>query len=127
MSTAEPLASWPRSHFQAGGGDAHLFYKIHGAFGEISHVLQARHRSAGVPAGCDLMLYKRPEDAETLRFGLKEDDYFAEELRRTDPGLFAAAATSPQCLILRGKVPDPDSLDYFRDAIGLVMALLESG
>jgi len=32
-----------------------------------------------------------------------------------------------QCLLLRGEVPDPPNLDYLRDAIGLVMALLESG
>jgi hypothetical protein len=28
---------------------------------------------------------------------------------------------------LAGEVPDPANLDYFRDAVGLVMALLESG
>lgn len=35
--------------------------------------------------------------------------------------------SSEECIILRGVVRDPHSLDYLRDAVGLVMALVDSG
>jgi hypothetical protein len=39
----------------------------------------------------------------------------------------AAVARTAQCLVLRGTLEDPDTLDYFRDAVGLVMGVFDSG
>jgi hypothetical protein len=55
------------------------------------------------------------------------DEYLGESLREENPSLFEAASTAEYCSILHGEVADPSSLDYFRDAIGLVTALLEHG
>jgi hypothetical protein len=120
------LPSWPRAHFRSGGGDAHLFYKIHGAFRGVPEVSRSRHRCAGVPAGCELGMHSRDAQPDVLELGLG-DEWFGQELRRKDRALFEAASASEQCLVLRGVVNDPPTLDYFRDAVGLVMALLESG
>lgn len=126
MSTATEIPSWPRPHFQPGGGNAHLFYKVHGGFSGPPEVSRSRHRCAGLPPGCDLQIHSREMHPEVLRFGLDEG-YVANELRGTNPGLFEAASSSNQCMILRGEVDDPATLDYFRDAVGLVTALLDSG
>jgi hypothetical protein len=121
-----PLAPWPRPHYQAGGGNAHLFYKVHGMFPEKPRVSRARHRSNGVPEGCSLRHYTRDANPDVLRIGIG-DGHISTELRRRNPELFDSAATADQCMVLRGEVADPSTLDYFRDAVGLVTALLESG
>jgi len=125
MSTREPLPSWPRRHFEPGGGNAHLFYAIHGRFPEMPQVSRARYRCDGVPEGCDLQLYTRETQPQVFEIGL--DNYLGRELRKDDPNLFNAAASSEQCLILRGEVSDPPTLDYFRDVVGLIMAMLDGG
>jgi hypothetical protein len=123
MTTSLP--SWSRPRFQPGGGDAHLFYKVHGTFPAMPEVSRSRHRCAGVPAGCDIEHFVRERDASVLSIGL--DGYFGGDLERSSPELFAAASAAEQCLVLRGVVTDPPTLDYLRDAIGVVTAMLEQG
>jgi hypothetical protein len=126
MTSSDALASWPRPYFQPGGGDADLFYKVHGVFRGAPEVSRSRHRCAGVPAGCDLQLYSRAAQPSVLGMGLGEE-WLGRELRRTKPALAEALSRTDQCLVLRGEVKDPSTLDYFRDAVGLVTALLEAG
>lgn len=126
MPTGETLESLERRYFEPGGGDAHLFYKVHGTFtGELS-ISRSRHRCAGLPEGCELQSFARSQHPEVLGMGL-DDNWIGAEFRRSDAALAAETAATEQCLILRGVVPDPPSLDYFRDAVGLVTALLEMG
>ena len=61
-----------------------------------------------------------------MGFGL-EDGWIGREFRAEQPRLAAQVANTEQCLVSQGMVPDPDSLDYFRDAVGLVTALLDGG
>jgi hypothetical protein len=124
VALPEPIPSWPRRYFQGGGGDAHLFYKIHGRFSGAPEVSRSRHRCGGVPAGCDLQLHSR-DDPAVLAIGL--DGYIGRTLQQEDPGLFDVVSSADQCLILRGVVPDPPTLNYFRDTVGLIMAVLETG
>jgi hypothetical protein len=126
MLADQSLASWPRRYFQPGGGDAHLFYKVHGAFAGKPELSRSRHRCAGVPSGCSVQLYSRDAHPDLLAMGL-DDEWIGPKLRTTNRALFDAASSTGQCLVLRGEVRDPSTLDYFRDALGLVMALLESG
>ncbi|MBS2026463.1 MAG: hypothetical protein JST54_01045 [Deltaproteobacteria bacterium] len=126
MATSNALASWPRPNFRPGGGDAHLFYKVHGAFSGPPEVSRERHRCAGIPDGCELQIYAHGQQPDVLKIGL-DDNWIGKEFRRTDGALASAVEATTQCVVLRGVVPDPASLDYFRDSVGLVMALLESG
>src|SRR5215510_569186 len=116
MSTPELLASWPRRYFTPGGGDAHLFYKIHGTFHGSPNVSYARHRCGGVPEGCDLQLFTRDSQPNVLDFGL-DDSWIGTEFRRTNGALERKVAATDQCLVLRGVISDPANLDYFRDAV----------
>ena len=125
MTTAELLRTWPRQLFQQGGGDAHLFYKVHGRFSETPGVSRSHYRCNGVPEGCGMQSYTRDTHPEVLSIGL--DDHCGDQLHKDSPGLFEAASSTEQCLVLRGVVPDPPTLDYFRDAVGMVMALLDQG
>jgi hypothetical protein len=123
---SEPLPSWPRRHFSPGGGDAHLFYKVHGTFNGEPTISRIDHRCAGIPEHCELHLYTRESHPDVLAIGL-DDNWIGSELRRVQPSLARAVTATDQCLVLRGVVPDPANLDYFRDAVGLLMALLEGG
>jgi hypothetical protein len=125
MTSPEPLPSWLRRHFQPGGGDAHLFYKIHGRFSEPPAVSRSRYRTDGVPAGCDLQSFSREHHADVLGIGL--DGYIGRTFREEAPALFDAVSSTDQCLVLQGVVQDPPTLDYFRDAVGMITALLDSG
>jgi hypothetical protein len=126
VTNLSPLPSWPRQHFQRGGGDAQLFYKIHGAFAGPPSVSRSKHRCAGVPDRCDLQSYNRDSAPELFAFGL-QNDWISRDFRAHQADLAAQVACTDQCLVLRGVVPDPETLDYFRDAVGLVTALLEAG
>ena len=120
---ADPPASWPRPKYTAGGGNPRLFYKIQGQFAQGAQLSPHRYGSAGVPAGCALQSYDRQRHADVLALGL--DEAAGAHLRQQ--GIFDKIATAPQCLVLRGGVADPSTFDYFRDAIGVILAALDLG
>jgi hypothetical protein len=126
MTVADPLPSWPRLHFAPGGGDAFVFYKIHGTFTRAPEISRSKYRCAGVPEGCQLQHFTRAGNRDLLELGL-DDGWIGREFRTGRPALAADVARSEECLVLRGTVRDPETLDYFRDAVGLVMALLDTG
>ena len=51
----------------------------------------------------------------------------ADRLEERSSELFAAVRSAPACIGVRGTIPDPTSLDYLRDVIGVLMYLLDSG
>jgi hypothetical protein len=126
VAGADPLPSWPRRHFQPGGGDAFLFYKVHGTFVEAPAISRTKYRCAGVPDGCGLQAYGRAAAPDVLQLGL-DDGWIGREFRTQHPALAERVANTDQCLVLRGAVPDPETLDCFRDVVGLVMALIDAG
>jgi hypothetical protein len=121
--TEAPLPSWPREYYQPGGGDARLFYKIHGDFGSKPQISRKKYRTAGVPAGCTLQRYEPSDDV----FGFGLDSELERRLRDRHGELLEKAKSAPHCLVLRGDIPDPENLDYFRDVVGLVQGLLDQG
>lgn len=125
-ATRSDLAAWPREHFAPGGGDAHLFFKVHGRWSGVPAISPSRHRCAGVPEGCELQQFTRASQPGVLDFGLR-DDTLGRMVRPESAAFVRKLAGADECLVLRGVVPDPEDLGYFRDAVGLVMALLEAG
>lgn len=113
------LVSWPRSRFQAGGGDALIYFEVCGKFDQIPAVSTLKHNSAGVPAGVEVFL----DDNDFSRW---EGPLF-ELLLESNREVATAVREAPQVLSIRGEVADPASLDYLRDVTGLVMAALENG
>ena len=121
----DALESWARPHRAEGGGDAFLFYV---AFGDVAHdapLSRDQYRSAGVPAGLELAAYDRDRHGEVVESFLQ--GYAWEDLRARDRGLAQAVEAAPGCVVLRGGVRDPETLDYLRDAVGLLAFLLDHG
>lgn len=119
------LPTWPRRRHVEAAQKPWLFYVVYGAALDAMEVSRRRHRCDGLPAGLELRAYRSQTDLEVLdRF---RSGYLWEELHRTDPELAAAVAAQQRCAILHGTCADAASLDYFRNAIGLLTAMLESG
>lgn len=116
--------AWQREHFQPGGGDPFLFYVVFGEFEEPFNLSRKAYRSTGIPDGIKVMQYSRPKDQyvfETFTRGVFAG-FLSEHL-----DLQRAVNESPQCIVVKGTVTDPTTLDYFRDVVGLITFLIDHG
>ena len=121
----QPEAAWGRPHYAPGGGDATVLYAVFGDFPQPLHLDAAAYRSAGLPVGVRLTADDRwdgQSSVETVCGG-----WLAHDLRDQHPALYDAVQNAPACLTLIGLVPDPPTLLYLRDLVGLVTALLDGG
>ena len=119
------LKSWPRPHFTPGGGDPFLFFVVFGDFDLKKPFSVSKYRSNGPGDWFDLIHLTRAEQGETIA------DYQTGEiwkkLSRDAPLTAAEAEKAPQAVVLRAEVTDSNTLDYFRDVIGVVAWLLDVG
>lgn len=119
------LAPWPRPHFSPGGGDALLFYAVFGEFDLSTPLSKSKYRTSGMPDWLELVQLdgaKQPEAIARYRGGPVWD-----VLKRDMPLVADEAGRAPQCVALRAEVTDPPTLDYFRDAVGVLTWLLDAG
>lgn len=112
-------SSWPRPRYVAGGGDALVFFEVCGQFPEIPTVSRAEYHTQGVPEGVEVGL----GDNDFSRW----DGPMLELLRQSNPEAAQQIETAPHVVTIRGPVNDPTSLDYLRDTLGIVAALLDAG
>lgn len=125
MSADSSLPSWPRKFFEGAEQDAFLFYVVHGSTVENLQLSRSRYRCNGIPDGIDMMTYgptEHPEVVASFREG-----YLWDVLQSQRPALANDIAEQAECIVVRGTVPSGPSLNYFRDTIGLLTALLDSG
>lgn len=119
------LLDWPRPLYQPGAHKPFLFYVIFGVDVSALNVSRSTHQCAGVPEGLSLHSYgpgSNPEVPDQFREG-----FLWDELRARSPELAEQVAAQTTCVIIRGEVEDDASLDYLRDTIGLIVAMLDSG
>jgi hypothetical protein len=102
-----------------------LLYFVFGHFAEQLELDLSAHGSAGLPRGVEMRRVPKAVlahwDGHPLRGAL------ADILRDGNPAAFEAARKASWCLMLRGELPDADSLAYLRDTLGVVAALLDAG
>ncbi len=124
MNAMDP-APWPRPYFSRGDAQAMVLFFVFGAFPEKLELNAARYGSAGLPKGVEMHRFAKSMlahwDGHPLRGAL------GELLRSDDPEVFKSARAANECIMLRGELADPDSLDYLRDTLGVVAALLDAG
>jgi hypothetical protein len=119
------LSSWPRPHFTPGGGAALLFFVAFGEFDLTKSISSSKYRTAG--PGDWLATSQLMRDAHAATIAEYQSGPLWEHIRRDAPAAVAEAERAPQALVVRGEVTDPQTLDYFRDAIGVVAWLLDVG
>lgn len=121
----DSLPSWPREHFRAGGGEPFLFYVIFGSIKIDQPISRGTYKTEGIPKGIELHSYG-PENSPEVPQSFLEG-YLWDGLKESNPALADAIETTDRCLVLQGTPNDDSSLDYFRDAIGLMTFLAEQG
>lgn len=119
------LADWPRPLYQLGPHKPFLFYVVFGVDSSALSVSSSKHRCAGIPDGLSLQAYgsgSNPEVVDQFKEG-----YLWDELCRESPDFAKQIASQDRCIVLHGEVDDDASLNYLRDAIGLITAMLDAG
>jgi hypothetical protein len=119
------LKSWPRPHFAPGGGNPLLFFVCFGAFDLSKPLSRSKYRSDGPGDWLHVVHITRDKQAEAIASYQSGPTW--EMLTRDAPVTAAEAGQAPEAVLVRGESTDPPTLDYFRDAIGVVTWLLDCG
>jgi hypothetical protein len=119
-----PLVEWPRRHYVPGGKHPFLFYVVYGRVDTTKVLSRSKYRSNGIPDGIDVVAYGPTEHTQVAAF---RDGYLWDQLTTGDPNLAAKVAAQDCCLLVRGEIVDPPSLNYFRDVIGFLTFCLDVG
>jgi hypothetical protein len=124
MQQDDPAVVWSRKYYRPGGGNAVLLYVIFGNFDVSRQVDAEKYRTTGMPEGVEIRSYNRQQHYSYIR-SMYEGGWLGQYLKATSPAMYAGVDSSPQCLLVRGEIPDPDSLLYLRNTIGLMTALMD--
>jgi hypothetical protein len=122
---AKEIKSWLRPHFVPNGGTPLLFYAVFGDFDLAKPLSRSKYRTSGMPDWIEMVSYDRAKQPDT--FHNYQTGPIWEKLTQDTPLTANEAERAPQCVIVRGEPADPPTLDYFRDAIGIVAWLLDVG
>lgn len=118
-------APWTRPYFWRSDARAMLLYFVFGEFPEELKLDIGRHGSTGLPAGVTMHRFDKHTLAHWEGHPLR--GALGEVLRSDDLETYKTARAAPECIMLRGELNDPESLDYLRDTLGVVGALLDVG
>lgn len=126
MTETEQTPDWPRPHWQPGSGESALLqFYVFGRFERELVIPAMRYGSPGLPEGVEL---KRFQNLELRKWeGYPLNGALGEILREDAPETFEQARTAPDALVVRGELVDRPSLDYLRDTLGVLAALLDIG
>ena len=125
MASGVALPDWPRRHYVPGGREAFLFYVVFGRVDVTRKLSRAKYRCDGIPDGIEIMAYgpdQHPEVVAGFRVGNIWD-----QLVTSAPDLARAVLAQDSCLVLRGQIPDPPTLNYLRDVVGFLTFTLDAG
>lgn len=125
MTEQAAAPAWPRPYWQPGGEHALLHFYVFGRFAPELTIAAARYGSAGLPPGVTLERFQNLALRQWPGYPLQ--GALGELLKEDDPATFEQARIAPEVLVLRGQHPDGDTLDYLRDTLGVLAALLDAG
>lgn len=115
---------WEREYYQPESGDAVLSYVVFGDLQADMEVDASAYRTSGAPKGVEMELFSRAEHSAWIE---RFTGGYLGALLSEQPELQAAVREAPTVALLQGEVEDPETLDYLRDTIGVVTALLDAG
>lgn len=125
MTEQAAAPAWPRPYWQPADEEVVLQFYVFGRFAEDLAIPAARYGSDGLPAPVELKRYRH--DALRSWEGYPLAGALGELLREDSAATFEAARAAPEVLVVRGRLPDRDNLDYLRDTLGVLAALLDVG
>ncbi|MER3546260.1 MAG: hypothetical protein C4338_01160 [Rhodanobacteraceae bacterium] len=121
----DQAAPWTRPYFWRSASSAMLLYFVFGEFPKELKLDVTRYGSTGLPAGVTMQRFDKSALAHWQGHPLR--GALGELLRNDDAETFKNARAASECIMLRGEIDDPESLDYLRDTLGVMGALLDAG
>jgi len=125
MTQASQTSAWPRPYWQHSSEEVLLQFYVFGKFEPELVIPAMRYDSPGLPAGVDIQRFQNLALRQWEGYPLK--GALGEILQEESPATFEQARTAPDVLVVRGKISDRDTLDYLRDTLGVLAALLDIG
>ncbi len=114
-----------RKYYRDIGYKPYLFFLIFGVSGEDLEVSRERHLVDGLPEGLDIRTFTRKEQGAWI------DGWFSGAyetvLKQADPELYERCRKAEVCSLLQGHVEKDATLDYMRNAVGIVQAFVDKG
>ncbi len=124
--TEKSLEHWPRPLFKPLPLQSYFFFVIYGVLDEsFPAVPRNEYRTLGLPEGLELefhSLAERPELRNHFQCGSPWEQFCIDA-----PDVVEAIQQAPNCIVVRGELPDTEHLDALRDCIGLIQFLLDHG
>jgi hypothetical protein len=125
MTEASQTSASPRPYWQPSSEEVLLQFYVFGKFEQELVIPAMRYESPGLPAGVDIQRFQNLALRQWEGYPLK--GALGEILREESPETFEQARTAPDVLVVRGKISDRNTLDYLRDTLGVLAALLDIG
>ncbi|MEM6803790.1 MAG: hypothetical protein AAF696_20460 [Bacteroidota bacterium] len=119
------IKDWERPYFKESFYDPSIFLIVYGEFEVDFEIDGIGYQMKGIPEGIDLMQNGPDSHPEVLKDFLS--GYLWEELQEKNIGLAELFEQSSQGFIIRGTAKDTNTLNYFRDIVGLSTYLLDKG
>ena len=119
------IAHWPREYLMPGGFEPLLYYRVYGNIDTSQPLDGERYSCAGVPAGVNVTRLGRKRHEDEFAHLLREP--MRDVLQRSLPDWERLMASSSNAYIILGSPTEHETLDYFRDTIGLLTYLLDRG
>lgn len=116
---------WSRPYFSRGDAKAMMLFFVFGTFPEKIELDTARYGGTELPAHIEMHRFQKNMLAHWEGHPLR--GALGDLLRNDDAQGFKIARAAPECIMLRGELDDPPTLDYLRDTLGVVAALLDIG
>ena len=125
MTDLDQSAPWPRPYWRASGEQALLHFYVFGKFAPELSIPAPRYGSRGLPAGVTIERFQNAVLRQWEGYPLFGE--LGALLREETPEAFASARAAPEVLVVRGQLEDANTLDYLRDTLGVLAALLDIG
>lgn len=114
-----------RKYYQDIGYKPFLFYVVFGVSAEELEVSQERHKVDELPEGLDIRSLNREQHGNYIDGFLTGT--MGKVLMEHAPELFQRCREAENCSILQGTVVNDSTLDYMRNAIGIIQAFIDQG
>jgi hypothetical protein len=125
MTEASQTSAWPRPYWQPSAEEVLLQFYVFGKFEQELVIPAMRYDSPGLPAGVDIQRFQNLALRQWEGYPLK--GALGDILREDSAETFEQARTASDVLVVRGKISDRNTLDYLRDTLGVLAALLDIG
>ena len=102
-----------------------IFYVVFGVNGEELSVSRERHHVDTFPDGLDLISYNRSEHSEYMTELI--GGALGKILDESNHSLYETIQNAEQWVVIQGEVKKDADLNYMRNVIGFVQALIETG